>query len=114
MLMYGHREVHNRFDVIDLDPYGTACPFLDSAVQAVANGGLLCVTCTGQTRSAQMRSALLTLTRSSISLNQSIPHQFQKHSIQLSIKFSIHLIARDLLLCCLFFLVDLSSYRHAS
>ena len=48
MLMYGHREAHNRFDVIDLDPYGTACPFLDSAVQAVANGGLLCVTCTGQ------------------------------------------------------------------
>ena len=36
MLMYGHREAHNRFDVIDLDPYGTACPFLDSAVQAVA------------------------------------------------------------------------------
>jgi N2,N2-dimethylguanosine tRNA methyltransferase len=48
MLMYGHREAHNRFDVIDLDPYGTACPFLDSAVQAVANGGLLCVTCTGE------------------------------------------------------------------
>lgn len=47
MLMYGHREAHSRFDVIDLDPYGTACPFLDSAVQAVADGGLLCVTCTG-------------------------------------------------------------------
>ena len=48
MLMYGHREAHSRFDVIDLDPYGTACPFLDSAVQAVADGGLLCVTCTGE------------------------------------------------------------------
>ena len=34
------------FDVIDLDPYGTASPFLDSAVQCVADGGLLCVTCT--------------------------------------------------------------------
>ncbi|KAF7593040.1 RNA methyltransferase tRNA(m5U54)methyltransferase [Aspergillus hancockii] len=35
-----------KFDVIDLDPYGSAAPFLDSAVQAVKDGGLLCVTCT--------------------------------------------------------------------
>lgn len=33
-------------DVIDLDPYGSAAPFLDSAVQTIADGGLLCVTCT--------------------------------------------------------------------
>lgn len=35
-----------RFDVIDLDPYGTASPFMDAAVQGVKDGGLLCVTCT--------------------------------------------------------------------
>ena len=35
-----------QFDVIDLDPYGTAAPFLPYAVQSVANGGLLMVTCT--------------------------------------------------------------------
>ncbi|MCJ1278032.1 RNA methyltransferase tRNA(m5U54)methyltransferase [Puttea exsequens] len=34
------------YNVIDLDPYGTAAPFLDAAVQALADGGLLCVTCT--------------------------------------------------------------------
>lgn len=35
------------YDVVDLDPYGTAAPFIDSAVQAVnGNGGLLAVTCT--------------------------------------------------------------------
>ncbi|KAF2661162.1 TRM-domain-containing protein [Lophiostoma macrostomum CBS 122681] len=34
------------YDVIDLDPYGTACPFLDAAIQAVNDEGLLCVTCT--------------------------------------------------------------------
>lgn len=33
-------------DVIDLDPYGSAAPFLDSAVQNISDGGLLCVTCT--------------------------------------------------------------------
>ncbi|OEU11555.1 N2,N2-dimethylguanosine tRNA methyltransferase, partial [Fragilariopsis cylindrus CCMP1102] len=34
------------WDVIDLDPYGSAAPFLDGAVQSVENGGLLCITCT--------------------------------------------------------------------
>jgi tRNA (guanine26-N2/guanine27-N2)-dimethyltransferase len=36
----------HRFDVIDLDPYGTAAPFFDAAVQSLQDGGLLCVTCT--------------------------------------------------------------------
>jgi tRNA (guanine26-N2/guanine27-N2)-dimethyltransferase len=35
-----------QFDVIDLDPYGSAVEFLDGAVQAVKNGGMLLVTCT--------------------------------------------------------------------
>eukprot|EP01012_Entosiphon_sulcatum_P027583 TRINITY_DN3325_c0_g1_i1.p1 TRINITY_DN3325_c0_g1~~TRINITY_DN3325_c0_g1_i1.p1 ORF type:complete len:587 (+),score=82.17 TRINITY_DN3325_c0_g1_i1:1239-2999(+) len=35
-----------RFNVIDLDPYGSAVPFVDAAVQSVDEGGLLCVTCT--------------------------------------------------------------------
>ncbi|KAL7470785.1 hypothetical protein ACHAXS_011067 [Conticribra weissflogii] len=35
-----------QYDVIDLDPYGSAAPFLDSAVQAIQNGGLLAITCT--------------------------------------------------------------------
>lgn len=34
------------YEVIDLDPYGTAASFLDSAVRAVVDGGLLCITCT--------------------------------------------------------------------
>ena len=36
-----------KYDIIDLDPYGSAATFLDAAVQAVRDdGGLLCVTCT--------------------------------------------------------------------
>ena len=34
------------YHVIDLDPYGTAAPFLDAALQALVDGGLLCITCT--------------------------------------------------------------------
>ncbi|KZT09453.1 N2,N2-dimethylguanosine tRNA methyltransferase [Laetiporus sulphureus 93-53] len=45
-LMYNHRTERARVDVVDLDPYGTAAPFIDAAVQCVNDGGLLCVTCT--------------------------------------------------------------------
>ncbi|CAM9717541.1 unnamed protein product [Chrysoparadoxa australica] len=45
-VMWGSRSPGDQFDVIDLDPYGSASMFLDGAVQAVASGGLLCVTCT--------------------------------------------------------------------
>jgi tRNA (guanine26-N2/guanine27-N2)-dimethyltransferase len=43
-LMYSRHS--NRVDVVDLDPYGTAAPFIDAAIQAIAGDGLLCVTCT--------------------------------------------------------------------
>ncbi|OLY85227.1 tRNA (guanine(26)-N(2))-dimethyltransferase [Smittium mucronatum] len=45
-VLYAHRPPEKQFDVIDLDPYGSAAPFIDAAVQAVKSGGLLCVTCT--------------------------------------------------------------------
>lgn len=35
-----------RFHIVDLDPYGTAAPFIDSAVQLVKDNGMLLVTCT--------------------------------------------------------------------
>lgn len=44
MLMYESRRKH--FDAVDLDPYGCPSIFLDSAVQCIANGGLLLVTAT--------------------------------------------------------------------
>ncbi|KIW81029.1 N2,N2-dimethylguanosine tRNA methyltransferase [Fonsecaea pedrosoi CBS 271.37] len=36
----------HRFDVIDIDPYGTAAPFFDCSLQAIQDGGMLCITCT--------------------------------------------------------------------
>ncbi len=45
--MYEHREPHSkRFNVVDLDPYGSPSQFLDSTLQAVQDGGkasCLCV-----------------------------------------------------------------------
>lgn len=43
--MYQHRN-KNKFDVVDVDPYGSPSPFVDAAVQCVADGGLLMVTAT--------------------------------------------------------------------
>lgn len=35
-----------RFDVVDVDPYGSPAPFLDGAVRATRHGGLVCLTAT--------------------------------------------------------------------
>jgi N2,N2-dimethylguanosine tRNA methyltransferase len=46
-LLYASRNGgQGTFDVIDIDPYGTAAPFLDGACMAVTQGGLLSITCT--------------------------------------------------------------------
>lgn len=39
MVMYEARGRKERYDVIDLDPYGSPSLFLDAAVQAVSEGG---------------------------------------------------------------------------
>ncbi|KAI6659104.1 tRNA (guanine(26)-N(2))-dimethyltransferase-like [Oopsacas minuta] len=46
LLMHRTNGEVGRYHVVDLDPYGSPSPFLDTAVQAVEYGGLLCVTCT--------------------------------------------------------------------
>jgi len=44
--MYASAWQNEKFHVIDLDPYGSAHPFVPSAIAAIQNGGLLCVTAT--------------------------------------------------------------------
>lgn len=41
-----HAKPRQRFDYIDIDPYGTPAPFLDAAVRACRRGGLLALTAT--------------------------------------------------------------------
>lgn len=44
--MFNNRDHSKRFQVIDLDPYGSPTQFLDLAVQCIEDGGILLVTCT--------------------------------------------------------------------
>ena len=44
--MYQEAERRSFFDLIDIDPYGSASPFLDAAVQVISPGGLLAITST--------------------------------------------------------------------
>jgi len=41
-----HAMPHKRFDFIDVDPFGSPAPYIDSAIRALRNGGLLALTAT--------------------------------------------------------------------
>jgi len=40
------RKCRGKFDVVDIDPFGTPSPFIESAAASLKSGGLLCVTAT--------------------------------------------------------------------
>ncbi|MEM3729054.1 MAG: tRNA (guanine(10)-N(2))-dimethyltransferase [Candidatus Bathyarchaeia archaeon] len=46
LLLARHGAPKKRFDVIDIDPFGSPVPFLDSAIRALRDGGLLALTAT--------------------------------------------------------------------
>jgi tRNA (guanine26-N2/guanine27-N2)-dimethyltransferase len=45
-LLSCHGAPHERFDVVDVDPFGSPVPYLDSTIRALRNNGLLAVTAT--------------------------------------------------------------------
>jgi tRNA (guanine26-N2/guanine27-N2)-dimethyltransferase len=45
-LLSCHSAPQKRFDVVDVDPFGSPVPYLDSAVRALRNRGILAVTAT--------------------------------------------------------------------
>jgi tRNA (guanine26-N2/guanine27-N2)-dimethyltransferase len=45
-LLNSHSAPRKRFDVVDIDPFGSPVPFLDSAVRALRNKGLIALTAT--------------------------------------------------------------------
>lgn len=46
LLLAEHSEPGRRFDFIDIDPFGTPAPYVDSSIRAIKNGGMLAVTAT--------------------------------------------------------------------
>jgi tRNA (guanine26-N2/guanine27-N2)-dimethyltransferase len=46
LLLSEHATPHSRFDAIDLDPFGSPAPYIDSAVRALRDHGLLALTAT--------------------------------------------------------------------
>jgi len=45
-LLSCHGKPRQRFDVVDLDPFGTPVPYIDSAIRALHNKGLFALTAT--------------------------------------------------------------------
>ncbi len=45
-LLSCHGAPHRRFDIVDIDPFGSPVPYVDSAVRALRNNGLLATTAT--------------------------------------------------------------------
>ncbi len=45
-LLSCHGAPHERFDVVDVDPFGSPVPYLDSTIRGLRNNGLLAVTAT--------------------------------------------------------------------
>lgn len=46
LLLTEHAEPGKRFDYVDVDPFGTPSPFVDSAIRATKNGGVIALTAT--------------------------------------------------------------------
>jgi tRNA (guanine26-N2/guanine27-N2)-dimethyltransferase len=46
LLLASHAAPNRRFDVIDIDPFGSPAPYLDAAFRATRDGGLLALTAT--------------------------------------------------------------------
>jgi len=75
------------WDVIDLDPYGSAAPFLDGAVQAIESGGLLCITCT------DMAALGGSHPETAYGRYASLPIQSAKYLQELALRILLHSIA---------------------
>ena len=46
LILSGYAAPRKRFDVIDVDPFGSPTPYLDSTIRALRNGGLVALTAT--------------------------------------------------------------------
>ncbi|MDI9609601.1 MAG: tRNA (guanine(10)-N(2))-dimethyltransferase, partial [Candidatus Verstraetearchaeota archaeon] len=75
LLLAEHSEPGERFDFIDIDPFGTPMPFVDSSIRALKNGGLLAVTATDTAPLCGVHSKSCIRKYSSIPLRNEFCHE---------------------------------------
>lgn len=75
-LMNQKRAERKFFDVVDLDPYGSAIPFLESGLSALRNGGLLAVTFTDMAVLCARRPHVCSYKYGSVPLPNKYCHEF--------------------------------------
>lgn len=81
------RKEKRLFDVIDLDPYGSAIPFLESSIGALMNGGLLCVTFTDMAVLCARRPHVCAYKYGSVPLPNKYCHEF-------ALRMVLHMISQ--------------------
>lgn len=86
-----HQHKKDRFDAVDLDPYGCPTMFLDAAVQCVADGGLLLVTATDMAILAGNSPETCYVKYGAISLKSKACHEIVRINIQEN-TFQIHIV----------------------
>ena len=85
--MYMHREEKHRVDVVDLDPYGTAAPFIDAAVQCIKDGGQDCSLARSHTISSKKLGLLcITCTDLSVLATNNYPEKWFPFIVSLSLQ----------------------------
>ena len=75
-LMNRFRAEKRQLDVVDLDPYGSANPFLEAAIGCISNGGLLAVTFTDMAVLCARRPHVCSYKYGSVPLPKNYCHEF--------------------------------------
>ncbi|MES1908281.1 MAG: hypothetical protein MHM6MM_001244 [Cercozoa sp. M6MM] len=77
-----------KFDVIDLDPFGSAAPFVDAAIRTVSEGGVLLVTCT------DMSVLCGNNAETALSLYGGVPLKGRDYCQEFALRLLLHLLAQ--------------------
>ncbi|XP_022089440.1 tRNA (guanine(26)-N(2))-dimethyltransferase-like isoform X2 [Acanthaster planci] len=112
-LLMNQYRLSDRVDVVDLDPYGSPAKFLYNSMQAVKDGGILCVTCTDMAvlcgnrseacfakygamslRAKYCQEMALRIVLHSIETHANLHHRYIEPLLSVSVDFYIRLFVR--------------------
>ncbi|XP_071797866.1 tRNA (guanine(26)-N(2))-dimethyltransferase-like [Asterias amurensis] len=112
-LIMNQYHLTDRVDIVDLDPYGSPAKFLNGSMQAVKDGGILCVTCTDMAvlcgnrseachakygamslRAKYCHEMALRIVLHSVEMHANIHHRHIEPLLSVSVDFYIRLFVR--------------------